>query len=170
MSKIFLISDPHFYHANIIEYEDRPFKDVNAMNFALISRWNNIVSKKDKIICLGDFAFANKEIVRGIVAELNGYKVLVMGNHDRRHSVKWWLETGFNEVSAYPIIYKESYILSHEPVYLNSHMPYANIFGHVHGGKNYADYSEQGFCACAERIDYTPIEWNEIIRLMKGEK
>ncbi len=63
----------------------------------------------------------------------------------------------------YPVIYNEWFILSHEPVYINSNMPYANIYGHVHSNPSYADYSAQSFCVSAERINYTPIEFSQII-------
>lgn len=35
--RIFLFADPHFYHKNIIGYENRPFKDVYEMNDIIIS-------------------------------------------------------------------------------------------------------------------------------------
>ena len=39
--RTFLFADPHFYHKNIIGYENRPFKDVYEMNDIIISNWNN---------------------------------------------------------------------------------------------------------------------------------
>jgi calcineurin-like phosphoesterase family protein len=115
---------------------------------------------------LGDFAFSGSERVTEILSKLNGYKILVLGNHDRGRSVSWWTSSGFDEVSAYPIILDEFYILSHEPMYINENMPYANFFGHVHANPIYADYSRQSFCVSVERINYAPIEFNDIKRKM----
>jgi calcineurin-like phosphoesterase family protein len=162
VQKIWFIADTHFGHTNIIRYEKRPFASVQEMDEALIRNWNSCVSESDKIFILGDFAFMpGAEIVK-TVENLNGYKVLILGNHDRHHSVTWWQKAGFNEVSAYPIIVNEFFILSHEPMYVNDNMPYANIFGHVHGNPMYTDCSPQSFCVSVERIGYMPIEIEEI--------
>ena len=47
-------------------------------------------------------------------------------------------------------------------MYINDNMPYANIYGHVHGNEMYKDYSPKSFCASVEQIDYTPVEFEKI--------
>lgn len=84
-----------------------------------------------------------------------------MGNHDTQ-SENYYREIGFESVSRYPIIIENFWILSHEPLYINKNMPYANIFGHVHGNPIYKDFSPQSFCVSAERINYTPLDFNTI--------
>ena len=113
----YIISDTHFNHKKIIEMTKRPFKTITDMNVALINNWNKVVSNNDTIFVLGDFAFGSKEMITAIVSKLNGRKILIMGNHDRRinKSEKFWHECGFSEVYKYPIIYKNKVILSHEP-------------------------------------------------------
>lgn len=54
---IFVTSDTHFNHKNIIKYCNRPFKDVEEMNEAIINNWNNLVTNDDVIYHLGDFGF-----------------------------------------------------------------------------------------------------------------
>ena len=41
--------------------------------------WNKMVGKKDRVIIVGDFAFANHVKWANC---LNGKKVLILGNHD----------------------------------------------------------------------------------------
>ena len=53
---LWLTSDLHFGHENIIRYCDRPFADVDAMNRALVDRWNEVVGDDDVVWVLGDFA------------------------------------------------------------------------------------------------------------------
>lgn len=76
-------SDPHFGHANIINYCNRPFANVEEMNRALVHNYNEIVKPDDTVIWLGDCFFkGDKDIYRDILAEMAGHKILVVGNHD----------------------------------------------------------------------------------------
>ncbi len=166
MPQVFLISDMHFGHPNIMKYENRPFASVDEMDNVIIENWNKTVCKDDKVFILGDVSFYNKEKTKSIIEKLNGYKTLIIGNHDKDRSLTWWRETGFNEVYQYPIIYNEFYILSHEPVYLNENMPYANIHGHIHHLK-YAD--KQFFNVSVECIDYTPVSFEKVKESILGK-
>ena len=167
MSKTFFIADTHFWHSNVIKYENRPFMSAEEMNAKLISNWNKVVRSPDRVFMLGDFALANRQKIAEIVPKLNGHKILIMGNHDQ-YAPKFYLEAGFDEVSKYPIILDGFWILSHEPMYLNENMPYANIFGHVHGNMAFADFSPQSICVSVERkhMNYTPIEFNQVKKIM----
>lgn len=155
----YIYSDPHFGHKNIIKYENRPFVDIEEMDRILIEKWNKVVKNEDKVFILGDFSFYDKEKTKEIINQLKGYKILIMGNHDRERSLSWWSEVGIHEVYQYSIIYNEFFILSHEPVYLNENMPYANIHGHTHHLKY---ESKQFFNASVECIDYTPVLFEEV--------
>lgn len=73
----------YFNHANIIQYCNRPFKDVKHMNEEMIRRWNEVVTPQDTVIHLGDFAMGPKTEHKKFFDCLNGYKiVLIRGNHD----------------------------------------------------------------------------------------
>ncbi|MEO7006789.1 MAG: metallophosphoesterase [Terrimesophilobacter sp.] len=77
-------SDTHFSHANIIEYANRPFADVDEMNAELIARWNNLVAPSDDVWHLGDLALGRDiEAQVALTAALQGHRRLVPGNHDR---------------------------------------------------------------------------------------
>jgi len=159
MQKVYLISDHHFGHKQIIDFESRPFGSVEEMTESMIAKWNEVVGQEDRVIHLGDFSFLNQEKTSGILSRLNGYKMLIMGNHDRGRPRTWWLEAGFQEVSEHPIVYGGFFFLSHEPMYMNKQMPYVNIHGHIHGqkyeGKQYINVS-------VEHWDYTPVSFDAI--------
>lgn len=79
--KVFIVSDTHFNHVNIIAFCSRPFADVDEMNESLILRWNNCVRPQDTVIHLGDVGF-RYETLFDIVPRLHGRKLLIRGNHD----------------------------------------------------------------------------------------
>jgi calcineurin-like phosphoesterase family protein len=83
MTLRFFTSDTHFGHKNIIKYSNRPFADVSHMNEALIENWNALVSPEDTVYHLGDVALGPWEDWDKVLTRLNGYKVLVVGNHER---------------------------------------------------------------------------------------
>ncbi|RKN78911.1 metallophosphoesterase [Paenibacillus ginsengarvi] len=163
MANLFLISDHHFGHRPIIDFESRPFASAEEMTETMIARWNAAVGKDDHVFHLGDFSFLNKEKTSAIVERLNGRKTLIMGNHDRGRSRSWWLDAGFGEVSEHPIVYGGFFFLSHEPMYINKHMPYVNVHGHIHGQKY---EGTQYINVCVEHWDYTPVSFEEIKRMV----
>lgn len=169
--KTFFIADTHFGHKEIIDYENRPFASVTEMDSEMIKRWNSVVSENDTVYVAGDFSFydvlGRDEKTVEICSELKGRKVLIKGNHDIR-SEEYYRQCGFAAAYDYPIVVDGFWIISHEPMYLNANMPYANIYGHVHSSEMYRDCSPHSFCACAERLNYTPIDWDEIKNRMKS--
>ena len=164
MSKTFFIADTHFGEDNIRRYENRQFESTEEMDAALIKKWNSVVTSEDEVYILGDFGAEKREAK--VLSALNGTKYLVKGNHDVC-SNKHYRDAGFDEVYDMPVLYNVFWILSHEAIYMNSNMPYANLFGHVHNSPIVKDYSSQHFCVSVERIEYKPISFDEIKRKIK---
>lgn len=81
-------ADTHFGHLNILRYDNRPASTIEEHDRMLVERWNNVVMSWDTVIHHGDVALGT--FVESIqkVHLLNGYKVLVSGNHDRISSVE----------------------------------------------------------------------------------
>lgn len=154
-----MIADTHFGDAAICRYEGRPFSDASQMDAELIARWNRAVSAEDAVYLLGDFGAEGYEAE--VLASLNGEKYLIKGNHDLKSNADYRL-AGFAEVYDHPILLDNFWLLSHDALYVNRNMPYANLFGHVHNSPLIKDFSAQHFCVSAERIDYTPIEFSVI--------
>ena len=170
MGKIYVISDTHFNHKNIIEYCNRPFKSVEEMNDTLIKNWNDVVSNDDTVFFLGDFCLGPREEIIKIASQLNGHKILVMGNHDRA-TVKAFTDAGFETVYKKPPIirfdeYDMTIEFSHAPKYGDDHH-YPNVYGHVHDkGVNDATH----YCACVEMNDYKPVLLDDIVKYFKEQK
>ena len=81
---LYFTSDWHIGHANCIEFDKRPFKDVHHMHRVLINNYNATVSPEDTCYFLGDVAMKSPpDVLNKIMMELNGTKILLLGNHDR---------------------------------------------------------------------------------------
>lgn len=95
MANIWFTSDLHFSHKNILKHCEARLEAFGIPNDItdeekveqhdkyLIKLWNKTISKKDTVYVLGDFSFANAEGTKKILSKLNGYKFLVLGNHDK---------------------------------------------------------------------------------------
>ena len=53
--KIYVISDHHFFHSNIIQYKRPNFDNVFQMNEHIIKLHNKTIGSDDVVIFLGDF-------------------------------------------------------------------------------------------------------------------
>ena len=158
-----IIADPHFGHEAILRYEDRPYPNIEAHDEAIITNWNAVVKKSHEVYVLGDFALTNSTRMKEILKRLKGTKFLIRGNHDRK-SGAWYEANGFRRVYPFPILMDKWYWLSHEPLYLNKHMPYVNIHGHIHSAKL---ESEQHINVSVEHINYTPILLDGIVTTLQ---
>ncbi len=161
----FFIADTHFSEENIMKYENRPFASVEDMDEQMIERWNARVCEEDLVYVLGDFGATGRE--QEYLSRLRGKKYLVKGNHDVEEN-EYYRKAGFQEVYDCPILLESFWILSHEPLYVNENMPYANLFGHVHNSPLFKDFSKQHYCVSVERTEYAPISFEEVKRCIKG--
>lgn len=69
---LWIYSDPHFSDPDMVELRENYIGDDEQ-----IARINSKVGKNDTIIFLGDIG--NEDMIR----KIRGYKVLIMGNHDK---------------------------------------------------------------------------------------
>ena len=159
--KIFVISDTHFGHNNIIKYCNRPFETVDAMDQAMIANWNKVVGPDDYVIHCGDFCLGNADKVKEITSQLNGHKILVRGNHDHGTNTKY-KEVGFEQVYGEKVIIDfggkiGTICFSHH----KQDTPYLNLYGHVHDKPEDDDTHK---CVCVELWNYTPILLDDLIK------
>lgn len=136
MNKIFVTSDTHFFHTNIIRYANRPFISVEEMNIALIERWNSRVGKNDTVYFLGDFAFTKSDKIVEVFRQLNGKINMVPGNHDDNKNFKRAALTLGPLINILPPIYELNYdgqfwVMCHYPIESWNRKHYGSV--HLHG-------------------------------------
>jgi calcineurin-like phosphoesterase family protein len=132
----YFISDPHFFHENVIRFDKRPFTLVEEMNAKMRDWWNNTVSEKDRIYILGDFIWlppSDPEYIK-FTKSLNGKKVLIKGNHDNVEKFSSELKNCFEDIKSRKEIKlnKKRIIMDHYPLMMYRHDTDANVF-HFHG-------------------------------------
>ena len=156
--QIFLVSDTHFGHANILTFRGlngqriRPeFTDVEEMDETMVENWNAVVRPCDLVYHLGDVVMHKHSLA--IVKRLNGHKRLVLGNHDG-FVVKAYQQAGFQKIFGSRKL--DNLLLTHIPVHPLSIPQWAlgNVHGHIHErdsfGPRYLNVS-------VERTNYAPI-------------
>lgn len=187
-------SDTHFSHQNIIRYCDRPFRDTDHMDEEIIRRWNEAVSPEDTVFHLGDIALGPIADSLPKIARLNGFKIAVLGNHDRpfmragkADEEDWWNK--YREVFQQVLHWEGDIVrianfgwvrLSHFP-YTGDHTPedrHADvrpvdegmplIHGHTHE-KDRLTFSNRGtpqIHVGMDAWDYRPVSAEQIISLL----
>jgi len=165
--RVWITSDSHFGHENIMKYCSRPFKTVGEMNEEMIRRWNERVGKKDLVFHLGDFAMGSKKRVEEYAQRLNGQKSIVLGNHDD-WPTRWWMEHGFVWASRFPIIYQDFIILSHAQQFLDPNSTFFNVHGHVHVALPHRP-NRQYMNVSVDVTDFYPVSLEYVLGEIKKE-
>lgn len=138
--RVWITSDLHFLHTNIIGYCDRPFFNVDSMTDALIATLKKVPAD-DLILFAGDMAMGNYEKGVELMRVLPGRKILIAGNHDLTRDGKCKLAREKNLFEAVvPFLAWQGYqrrmvVVSHYPIlvpdsYKNT--PVLNYHGHLH--------------------------------------
>jgi len=111
---VYFTADWHVNHANVIEFSNRPFKDVDHMTEGLVKRFNATVRDQDVCYFLGDMGFGGD--LKSVIDRLNGTKILILGNHDKKQQAM--LCSGFDAVmnNMSMIIQGELVTMSHCPL------------------------------------------------------
>lgn len=135
----YYIADLHLGHKNVLNFDHRPFCDIQEMEDVIVMNWNDAVKKNDTVHILGDFCWGKSDEWRRILRRLNGLKVLIEGNHDLG-TYPAELKSMFADIKPYKEISDNGrkVILSHYPIlfYKHSNNPnYYMLCGHVHTTK-----------------------------------
>lgn len=158
-------SDTHFDHITAAK-KFRGFNSVGEMNEYLIKRWNSRVLSNDTVYHLGDFTFGDCFLDR-----LNGKKILIKGNHDRKISDKW--HDCFNSYAEIKRN-KTRIIMCHYPIrsWNGMYRGSIHLFGHSHLNRTQMEmeYSTTGAIHVGvDSWDGYPISLNNIFQIKKGD-
>lgn len=168
-SQVWVWSDLHFNHNNIINFSDRPYPDISTMNTHLVENYNDYVQENDVGIWVGDVAFASDKIANEILAKCRGYKILVIGNHD--FDGKKLKKLNFDEVHLVYTHYHENtkLVFTHYPMDFED-KSWINCHGHEHIGtalnSKYGRSLNHINVNC-ELHDYKPIDFNLLLTWAK---
>jgi calcineurin-like phosphoesterase family protein len=161
---IFVISDLHLGHRNILKFEHngeplRNFADLDEMHQTIVDNWKRVVKPTDKVYVLGDVAFRVE--CMGIFDYLPGHKRLVLGNHDlfdiQVYAKHFQKVHGVRQLNGVWL----THVPMHQPS-VEAPRVKLNIHGHLHANK--IDHPKY-FNASVECIDYTPIAIEEVLKI-----
>jgi len=143
------------------------------MNDKLVFNWNSIVKPEDTVYHMGDFSMRTP---KEHAEQLNGKKILIIGNHDRESQCKGHFDEIHERLEIE--IDGRKVNLSHYPYWENVG-PYDHQFmfkmmkddgkwlihGHVHNSA--PALVKKSINACVEHWDYKPISEDTVIEIMR---
>ena len=140
--KTYITSDLHWGHKNIMSFcpvsRARFRNDVDYMNQAMVQEWNDLIEPEDLVYILGDVAFLPAPKAIEYMRRLNGRKILVQGNHDRKLLQDAGFRGCFEEIHHYlDINYNGTKcVMLHYPIaeWDQMHRGAVHFHGHLHGG------------------------------------
>ncbi|WP_421907886.1 metallophosphoesterase family protein [Methanolacinia petrolearia] len=170
--EVYLLSDLHLDHSDIIWGASRPYPigDSKRMDKVLVRNWNNTIKPSDTVYYLGDLTYnLDRENCTRYLSELNGNIKFIKGNHDGS------MEDLPEQVT---INYSgRDYLLVHDPKFRPDEYSGWTIHGHVHNSRisdyPFIDFTNKTINVCCELTGYHPVKLEEISGLIdlyeKGE-
>lgn len=177
---IWVSSDFHFNHANILKFKDSStgglirgdrFSSVEEMNEHMIERHNNCVKPGDIFYTLGDVVIGDHDGFKKLWPRLKGSKRLIVGNHD---DIPFLSKGGFfKKVLMWRMFPEFGLMFSHVPLHESSLLRLVDrngkypedcitlkcCHGHIHQNSSpegpYQNLS-------MEAIDYTPVHIEDL--------
>lgn len=170
--KIWITSDLHFGHKNILKYckgriprvkewgrqhgidvTDKNIVDV--MDMWLVDIWNSTVGKHDKVYILGDFSFKTRAENEKLLDKLHGKKYFILGNHDGNSDTLYEKFEYIRDISELKVNYKSGedsvcFEMCHYPMRSWNRMEHGTIQLHGHCHNN---MSKTNFMSGELRVD-----------------
>jgi calcineurin-like phosphoesterase family protein len=187
MANIWVVSDWHFGHANMLSFKDeagrlmrthpvtrQAWTSAEEVDEFMVDAHNAVVRPQDHVYCLGDVVLCTsaptrRALLQRTVGRLKGHLRLVRGNHDIFRT-KEYLQY-FDEIYACRVLSR--LLLTHIPVHPGSlGRQRANVHGHLHekvvtavrSGAELAD--ERYVNVSVEQTAYAPVPLESIHKLL----
>ena len=91
---IYFTSDFHFGHDREFIYGPRGYNDIYEEAEDLIQKFNSVVTWEDTVYILGDCMLNNDEFGLKCLRRLNGFKYIIVGNHDSISRIQKYQDSG----------------------------------------------------------------------------
>lgn len=177
---IWVTSDTHFNHLNILKYEpqSRPFETIEEMNEEIIKRWNDKIHPDDTVIHCGDFFMGPLDKIEEILSRLNGKIILVRGNHDSPNRLKLFEENGIEIRDIYYLSYKgRFFIFCHFPIdseefkmmVRKDNSEVILCYGHIHSNAQ-SGLVDGTYHVGLDTNNLTPVNLDDIWKLSREEE
>lgn len=168
IDNIWLTSDQHDGHTNIIKYTNRPFSNVFEMTNALIKNWNDIISDETIVYNLGDVSFGRTDSCLRFLSLLKGKIYLAKGNHDKRVVLsKKYLRDRFEDIQDLYTIETDKYIINMCHYELSSIIKtdkiIVNLHGHRHSKNFLYENGQFRIDVGVDAWDYKPVKLIDIL-------
>lgn len=179
MTQLFITSDEHIDHANIINLANRPFASLEEMKETIIERHNKKVPASRGVLTVhvGDWIWKTMTFEDGLayIRRLHGRHAFMYGNHD-----EWMEKYGQYIIPALVFVHGENkaggakifkydgmkITIDHfaRRVWDGSHKGYGHVYGHSHSSLPGLGRS---FDIGVDGNNFTPWAIEEIVAKMK---
>lgn len=139
------IGDVHAYDPCVVNWTHSNFRDLQDYAEYITERWNGTVSNQDLVIVNGDIGISCIETIN-LYKNLNGKKILVIGNHDS----EWLHNPVLHDLFQYvtPCLKAENLIITHCPEDLQRYGRKPGMYAiHAH----HHEYSTNSMQACFQQ-------------------
>ena len=176
MANIWFTSDLHFGHDREFVWKARGFNSVEEMNQAIVTRFNQKVDLNDTVYILGDIMLGDNNMGEHYLSQLNGKKIIILGNHDTNPRIEIYKKYAEEICLAKIVKYKKRMIyLSHYQT-LTGNMDdtpghcVLNFHGHTHQTENFTNDYVFMYHVGVDSHDCYPVHIDDALASIKEKR
>lgn len=160
---VWIWSDIHFGHRNIIKYANRPFPNIDLMKQCLVGNYINVVQPEDIVFWLGDITFGDVLGINQLLSQLPGKKIHIIGNHDmdskgKLNNLKFDEQYSCFVIDVVDVDIEYQLLLTHYPLDMIP-VGCVSVHGHIHQH----ELLPHNINVSVERTNYTPRSMQNVL-------